>query len=50
MKALDDCFIYGRTFYGDKYADDVNAFIAVAAQRGDVPIKMGTVPGTDMNQ
>ena len=50
MKALDDCYVYGRTFYSDKYADDVEAFKAEAAARAGQPMKMGTVPGTDMNQ
>ena len=50
MKALDDCFVYGRTFYSDAYADDVAAFEKEIARRGDVPLKKGTVPGTDMNQ
>ena len=50
MKALDDCYVYGRTFYSDKYADDVETFKAEAAARAGQPMKMGTVPGTDMNQ
>ena len=32
------------------YADDVAAFKAEAAARAGQPMKMGTVPGTDMNQ
>lgn len=39
-----------RTFYSDAYADDVAAFEKEIARRGDVPLKKGTVPGTDMNQ
>ena len=50
MKALDDSFIYGRTFYSSAYADDVDAFRSQMEVRADEPLKMGTVPGTDMNQ
>ncbi len=50
MKALNDSYVYGRTFYSDDYADDVEAFRAQVAARGDAPMKAGTVPGTDMNQ
>ena len=50
MKALDDSYVYGRTFYSNDYADDVEAFKEAVAVRGDAPMKAGTVPGTDMNQ
>jgi len=50
MKALDDCFIYGRSFYGNEYVDDIEVFKKDMALRADEPMKVGTVPGADMNQ
>lgn len=50
MKALDDSYIYGHAFYNDDYADDIEEFKKAIAERGDAPMKAGTVPGTDMNQ
>ena len=46
MKALDDCFVYGRTFDSDAYADDVAAFEKEIARR-DAAKKNCC---TDMNQ
>ena len=50
MKALDESFLYGRTWYSDLYADDVEAFKAEIAARADGPMKASVVPGTEMNQ
>ncbi len=47
MKALDDSFIYGRAFYSDVYADEVEAFKIDIARRSGEPMKASVVPGTE---
>ncbi len=46
--ALDESYIYGRTFYSDKYADDVAAFIKHLETKKE-PEAPSVVPGTDLN-
>lgn len=45
--ALDEAFIYGRTFYSDKYSDDVALFTAEKAN--NTVLEPSLVPGMDLN-
>lgn len=48
MDALDEAYIYGRTFYNEFYADDTLKFIEKAASNNDNASEPSLVPGMDM--
>lgn len=47
MDALDESYIYGRSFYTNKYADDISSFIA--KKEKSVRSEASVVPGMEMN-
>ncbi|MBC3798644.1 uroporphyrinogen decarboxylase family protein [Acetobacterium tundrae] len=49
MDALNESFIYGRTFYSDKYAEDVSLFIAQSKLKTNTVSEPSLVPGMDLN-
>ena len=50
MDALDECFIYGRTFYNENYKDDVEAFILQKQKMlQESGHNQSIIPGTSTN-
>lgn len=48
MEALNESFIYGRTFYNDYYIDDVAAFVAQKERDNASVSETSLVPGMDL--